>query len=463
MRAIITFLFTFTGWGLAAQNLVPNPGFDNLSGCPFELNQIHLAEPWETASNDTPGLFNSCSTTPFLNVPFAGRRIDSYQLPRSGEGYAGIFVYSNVNFHSNSQYIETPLKEPMQKGKQYYLEFYVAPDLTPTFYHGYTDAVGMALSDTFYYRELGTSEALPLEPVIENRWDLVTDTAGWTRISGCYTAKGGEAFAIIGNFRNTQETLVEFVNPTYPFNNYFFIEDVLVQAFDPLPDTLLLCDGQPEVLNAAFLDAAYRWNTGQADSVILVQSPGLYIVEAVMEKCVLRDTVVVIEAGSFDSGETDTVICLGETLILEAPLPGRYLWPDGSTGRRLEVSAAGAYAVTVTNNCGQYVFATDVVALDCDCRIYVPTAFSPNGDGINDGLDVFVNCGFEHRLLRFAVFDRWGGQVYASGAGGAPAWDGRAKGRPAMPGLYTWFLEYEILRNGQLERHIKKGEVSLLR
>ena len=101
--------------------------------------------------------------------------------------------------------------------------------------------------------------------------------------------------------------------------------------------------------------------------------------------------------------------------------------------------------------------------LDCGCRVYVPSAFSPNGDGINDEIQAFIDCGFEYNMLRFAVFDRWGGQVFASGAGGAPAWDGRAKGRPAMPGLYTWFLEYEILRNGQLERHIKKGEVSLLR
>lgn len=463
MRTITTFLFALTAWGVTAQNLVPNPGFDDLSGCPTVPGQIQFAVPWVTASEGTPDLYNVCGPAPFFGVPLAGGRIDSHQLPRSGGGYAGIFVYSNLNYASNSEYLEAPLKEAMQKGKQYYLEFYVAPDLTPNFYYGYTDAVGMALSDTFYYRELGTSEALPLEPVIENRWDLVTDTAGWTRISGCYTAKGGEAFAIIGNFRNTQETLVEFVNPTYPFSNYFYVEDVLIQGFNPLPDTLLLCDGQPVSFNAAFLGASYLWNTGQADSVILVQSPGVYTVEAFMEKCVLRDTVVVIDAGSLDNGQADTVICRGENLVLEAPLPGGYLWSDGSTGRQAAVSAAGSYAVTVTNNCGQYVFVTDVEVLDCGCRVYVPSAFSPNGDGINDEIQAFIDCGFEYNMLRFAVFDRWGGQVFASGAGGAPAWDGRAKGRPAMPGLYTWFLEYEILRNGQLERHIKKGEVSLLR
>jgi gliding motility-associated-like protein len=449
---------------LTGQNLVPNPGFDKLTNCPFEVGQIAFAEPWATASNGTPDLYSNCTTITFFNVPFAGRYIDSYQLPRSGAGFAGIGIYTNVNFtNGNSEYIETPLISPLQKGKTYYLEFYVSPDVTPISYWGFTDAVGLALSDTFYYKDLGPTEALPLNPVIENRGTVISDTAGWTRVSGCHTARGGERYAIIGNFRSTQETLVEFVNPTYPFNSYFYVEDVLIQVFDPLPDTLLLCAGDSKALNAAFLDAAYRWNTGSTDSTITVQQPGLYAVEAIMDKCVLRDTVRVIgieETGAFP---TDTAICRGEPLLLTAPVIGSYQWSDGSASKEIKVTTSGNYALTVTNECGQFNYAAGVNIKDCGCNIYVPNVFSPDGDGRNDELEMFVGCDYPFQMLRFAVFDRWGNNLYLATEGTNIRWNGTYKGKRVPHGVYAWLMEYEIIRNGTAERFVKSGDISILK
>lgn len=359
--------------------------------------------------------------------------------------------------------METQLETPLILGTQYYIEFYVSPDYTQINNYGFTDAVGLALSDTFYYRELGSMEALTIVPAIENRGTVITDTSGWTRVSGCYTANGGEKYAIIGNFRSTQETLVEFVTPTYPFNSYFYIEDVLIQAFDPLPDTLLLCEGLPKTLNAAFLDAAYLWNTGETDSIIFIQNSGTYTVEAIMEKCVLRDTVVVLDTKDNGSFQKDTVICQDEPLTLSAPVIGEYTWLDGSSKSTLTVQNSGIYGVTVTNECGQFVFSTEVEAEDCACNIYVPNAISPNGDGINDELQVFVGCDFQYRVLQFGVFDRWGSQVYAAQEDDDIKWDGRRKGKPVSGGVYSWFLQYEVIRNGAAERFIKSGDVSVVK
>lgn len=465
MKSLVLTVLGLVGWTLAAQNLVPNPGFDDLTDCPSEGGQIYYAEPWVTASNGTPDLLNTCSTAQFIQVPYAGSWIDSYQLPRSGNGYAYIMVYFNANvaFIANSEYLEVSLKEPLKAGKNYYIEFYVSPDITPTRYWGFTDAVGLALSDTFYYRELNTREVLPIVPVVENRGTVISDTSNWTRISGCHTARGGEKFAIIGNFRSPQETLVEFVTPSYPFVNYFYIEDVLIQAFDPLPDTLLLCDGQVKTLNAAFLDAAYHWNTGETDSVIFVQNAGVYTVEAIMEKCVLRDTVVVLDTRGNGSFPKDSVICQDEPLTLSAPIVGEYIWSDGSDKNSLIVQNSGIYEVTVTNECGQFAFTTKVEAENCACNIYVPNAISPNGDGINDELRVFVGCDFQYRILQFNLFDRWGAHVYAAQEGDAISWDGRYKGKPAPDGIYAWFIEYEVTRNGAAERYIKSGDVSVVK
>jgi len=441
---------------LASQNLVPNPGFDILSNCPYDEAQIDFAPPWTRASNGSSDLLNECSTFEHINVPNAGY---SYQLQRSGGGYAGIYVYP-----SPGEYIETPLTEELISGKKYYLEFYVSPDLNPLNYWRYTDAVGLALTDTFYYKEMVAHKPLPLIPVIENRGTLIKDTAGWTKVSGCYTAKGGEKYAIIGNFRTDSETMIEVENPnSAPYTNYFFIEDVLIMPFDPLPDTLLLCDGAPEVLDAGFLDATYLWSTGETDSTVTVSKPGIYTVEAFIDDCTLRDSVVVLDTRETGGFPSDTVICRDEPLRLAPPLPGSYLWSDGSQGSGITVAASGSYSVSVTNECGEFVFSTDVEAMDCACDVYVPNAISPNGDGINDELQAFWGCDFDYQIITFRVFDRWGGQVYASADGEEPGWDGTARGKPLPEGVYVWLMEYDVIRNGVAERRIGKGEVVIMR
>lgn len=398
-----------------------------------------------------------------MNVPNAGRYLHSYQVPKSGAGYVQLGVYNNLNFIAestgNSEYIEAQLLEPMQKGQQYYLEFYVSPD----FYAGYTDAIGMALSDTFYFETLTAMEALSLNPVIENWGTLITDTIGWTRIAGCHTAKGGEAYTIIGNFRTTDETLLEFDDPTYPFVNFFYIEDVLIMPFDPLPDTLLLCEGISEELNAQFLDATYLWNTGQTDAVITAFDSGEYSVEAFMPNCTLRDTVVVLNTTERLHFPSDTIICEDEPLHLSAPLPGVYQWSEGSRESEIFISSTGNYALSITNQCGEFVFSTNVEAEDCMCNVYIPNVFSPNGDGVNDFLEIHFGCDFEYHLRKFSIFDRWGGHVYSVTDGTNVRWDGNFREKPLRNGVYVWFLEYDVIRNGTSKRKLKKGDITILK
>ncbi len=95
--------------------------------------------------------------------------------------------------------------------------------------------------------------------------------------------------------------------------------------------------------------------------------------------------------------------------------------------------------------------------------VYVPTAFSPNEDGINDRLMIFA----DHRVTQvktFRVYDRWGDLLFFD-AGFAPndpqyGWDGAFKGRTMNPGVYLYVAEVEYI-DGRTE--LLKGEVTLLR
>lgn len=457
-RLLIAVCLVFIYIPFIAQNLIPNPGFDSVINCPFKEGQIGYAVPWLSAtSGGTPDLYNECGSVGYM-VPHPF--IYCYQPALSKGGYANIGVYGG------REYIETPLSSPLEKGHQYYIHFFVSPDsdclLGATW--KYTDAIGLAFSDTLVRLNISDREVLPLEPAIENRGKVIRDTANWTRINGCYNARGGENYAIIGNFRTDAQTIleVEDINDI-PHTNYMFIEDVMVIEFDPLPDTILLCEGEERMLNATFLDATYRWSTGETNPEISIKTGGNYIVEASIGNCILTDTVVVIDPKKVQDFPIDTTFCTGELLFLYAPIPGTYQWSDGSVLPYTKIEKPGNYSVYVQSDCGSFTFSTSVKEEDCSCNIFVPSAFSPNNDGNNDFLEIFFGCPSLIKINRFQVFDRWGNLLFSESNTEKIKWDGIFNGQLVGNGLYVWVIAYEYSKNGNIYNIIKSGNVSLLR
>ncbi len=95
--------------------------------------------------------------------------------------------------------------------------------------------------------------------------------------------------------------------------------------------------------------------------------------------------------------------------------------------------------------------------------IFVPTAFSPNGDGINDILEIFVGDTYME-VQDWRIFDRWGNLVYSSGpfvpVEEKRGWDGTFYQRPVLPGVYAYLLTYRIT-SGDIRA--QGGEVLLIR
>ena len=141
---------------------------------------------------------------------------------------------------------------------------------------------------------------------------------------------------------------------------------------------------------------------------------------------------------------------------------GFYLWNDLSTKPTYTINQPGLYWVEVGNHCGTDIDSIEVTFVDCYCYIYVPNAFSPNGDGTNDYFSPVSNCGFvEYRLQ---IFNRWGDLVYERTnfpiGDNSAGWDGTLNGKMLNAGVFVFFLEVEFI-DGSVE--VFSGDVVLVR
>ncbi|HXR80796.1 MAG TPA: gliding motility-associated C-terminal domain-containing protein, partial [Saprospiraceae bacterium] len=93
-----------------------------------------------------------------------------------------------------------------------------------------------------------------------------------------------------------------------------------------------------------------------------------------------------------------------------------------------------------------------------NCFIAVPSAFTPNGDGLNDYL--YPNNALKTKDLEFKVFNRWGQAVFES-HNWQEKWDGKIKGVLQQTGVYVWFLRYTHLDTGK--KVFQKGTTTLIR
>ena len=88
-------------------------------------------------------------------------------------------------------------------------------------------------------------------------------------------------------------------------------------------------------------------------------------------------------------------------------------------------------------------------------RIYVPNAFSPNADDVNDAFRAYVFCPLEDFEMK--IYDRWGQQVFES-QDVELGWDGLKKGEAFEPGVYVWVISF--LADG--DKQVLSGDVTLV-
>jgi gliding motility-associated-like protein len=223
-----------------------------------------------------------------------------------------------------------------------------------------------------------------------------------------------------------------------------------------------LCTGQLLPLNVANNNATYLWQDASTQPTYTVNSPGTYSVKVALNGCDTSGQVIVqyttkpiINLGN------DTTICTSDQLILDASFPqATYLWQDGSVQSTYTVTQPGTYSVEATNVCGNTIDSVTIQYKNCTYKIYIPTAFSPNGDRIHDTW--YIEYLEQYPNAEVDVFDRYGQVVYQSQGNYLECpWDGTCNGKPLPVGAYYYIIN---LNSGtQTDTEPLTGNVSIVR
>ncbi len=236
-----------------------------------------------------------------------------------------------------------------------------------------------------------------------------------------------------------------------------------------VPPFLFSLNGGPFTTQQAYLDLPPGTHTLTVEDDAGCETSMDFIIDEPVE-------VTVDLSGAFNNIDDDPIIPLGESVNLTIQTtPGfnsldTVVWsPSGADSLCLGCSTISvsplqqtAYSVLVdVNGCTAEALLT--VFISKDRPVFVPNAFSPNDDSINDHLTVFGGKSVAV-VKSFLIFNRWGELMWEF-YDFAPndlsmGWDGKHRGQFLNPGVFTWFAEVEFTDSSV---ELYEGDVVLIR
>ncbi|XZF16094.1 choice-of-anchor L domain-containing protein [Chitinophagaceae bacterium MMS25-I14] len=283
------------------------------------------------------------------------------------------------------------------------------------------------------------------------------------------------------------QTTTYAVTATWPGSGCSPVTDSVTIHVTPQPSVQImkdtsLCANASLPLNITVHPAGnylYEWTgpdnymAGTEDPVLQNVQPfmsGYYSVKVGAAGCIAVSDSVKISIHPYpDAPEviSPVSICIHAIHTALSAGGGNLLWytdATGGTGNHVaptpQATAPGStnyYVSQTAEGCESVRSEITVIAEKCcEDNLFIPSAFSPNGDGIND---VFrIKKGPEDKLVQFNIYNRWGQIIFTGHS--EDAWDGTYGGQPVESGVYFYQLEIGCEKGSLISR---TGDITLVR
>lgn len=257
---------------------------------------------------------------------------------------------------------------------------------------------------------------------------------------------------------------------------------------DPLTVSQPLCNGYVGAIafngvNSGTAPYQYSINGGKTfsnETAYTKLKPAVYSLKVRdANQCEDSTTVTLIDPPIFSLATPKiNIVKLGEDIQLDVAISpdtteiAKIVWTPSATlscDNCLNPVVANAikdtyFKVEVTSVNGCKAQAYTQLYIDTKTPIYAPTAFSPNGDNINDFFTLYANAKSIVKINYLRVFDRWGNMLFEALDINpnieSVGWDGNYKGEPLNQNVFVWYAEVERIDGN---KEIVKGDVYLQR
>ncbi len=226
------------GYAGLGQNLVYNPSFELYTNCPQQLGSFHRdVLHWSAPTEGSTDYFNACSQA--MGTP---ENFNGAQLPRFGEGYAGIYLFAPDDYR---EYLQASLITGLVKGEQYHVSFFVSLAERSDFAISdfglcFTDKpVNAPIKKALTKMQLYRNKDHQFTFLEVKNGKYLKDSREWYRVEGEFTAKGSERFLILGNFKNNRQTRKHHLKKRAKQGAYYYVDMVEVRPASSIPDPAL--------------------------------------------------------------------------------------------------------------------------------------------------------------------------------------------------------------------------------
>jgi gliding motility-associated-like protein len=284
-------------------------------------------------------------------------------------------------------------------------------------------------------------------------------------IDSCYRA------VVKGHVYTENSTLTDTITNAMGCDSIITVDSIFIQGnknthiFPTAADTF--CSIHHNEIAADNVYAHYLWSDGSTASTLAVDQSGMYALTVTDDAgCASSDTIAVIVIDSayiIDGWINDASACDLSPLHISLTLStsdANYTWDATDAAPndlQRTITDSGRYYFSVSNYCGTIVYELTVSEKACTENVYIPTAFTPNGDGTNDLFQVFTS--YEAKVFDLKIFNRWGEKVYDTN-NISKGWDGTYMGEIQPAGVYVYVADIVSLHNDTIH---KEGSLSLIR